>query len=205
MSSSSAALLDPLVRVPVAEARAVPAPPRAPATDRLRRMVDTHINFVARVLQNCGTPSADVDDEVQGTFIVAARRLDDIHPGAERSYLFRIACNRAAHARRTAARRREVAAGGVPEQVERLATPEALTDQKLLRELLDRILEQMNESLRVPFVLHEFEGMTVVEIADVLGVPSGTAASRLRRARGEFRERVAAIDGVGSVDGGRSR
>jgi RNA polymerase sigma-70 factor, ECF subfamily len=151
MSSSCAAVLDPLVHVPV---------PQTPATDRLRDIVDNYVDFVARVLRNCGTPEADIDDEVQGTFIVAARRLDEIHPGAEKGYLFRVAANRAAHARRTAARRREVAAAGLPELIESSATPEALTDQKMMRELLERILEQMDESLRAPLVLYEFEGMT---------------------------------------------
>jgi RNA polymerase sigma-70 factor (ECF subfamily) len=162
---------------------------------RLRGLVDLHIDFVARVLRNSGTPHAEIDDEVQRTFIVAARRLDDIRPGAEKSFLFRIAFNLAAHARRTAARRREVSADQAPEQVERFATPEALTDQKRMRELLDGVLEKMEEPLRAAFVLHEFEEMSTAEIADALGIPRGTVASRLRRARAEFRERVAAIGG----------
>jgi RNA polymerase sigma-70 factor, ECF subfamily len=168
---------------------------------RLRGLVDTHVDFVARVLRNSGTPHAEIDDEVQRTFIVAARRLDDIRPGAEKSFLFRIAFNLAAHARRTAARRREVAADQAPEQVERFATPEALTDQKRMRELLDGVLDQMDEHLRATFVLHEFEEMSTAEIAVVLGIPRGTVASRLRRARVEFRERVAALQGLaGYVD-----
>jgi RNA polymerase sigma-70 factor (ECF subfamily) len=168
---------------------------------RLREMVDTHIDFVARVLRNSGTPHAEIDDEVQRTFIVAARRLDDIRLGAEKSFLFRIAFNLAAHARRTAARRREVAADEAPEQVERFATPEALTDQKRMRQLLDGVLDQMDETLRATFVLHEFEEMSTAEIAEVLGIPRGTVASRLRRARAEFRERVAALQGLaGYVD-----
>jgi RNA polymerase sigma-70 factor (ECF subfamily) len=168
---------------------------------RLRAMVDTHIDFVARVLRNSGTPHGEIDDEVQRTFIVAARRLDDIRQGAEKSFLFRIAFNLAAHARRTAARRREVAAEEAPEQVERFATPEALTDQKRMRQLLDGVLDQMDETLRATFVLHEFEEMSTAEIAEVLGIPRGTVASRLRRARAEFRERVAALQGLaGYVD-----
>jgi RNA polymerase sigma-70 factor (ECF subfamily) len=162
---------------------------------RLRGLVDMHVDFVARVLRNSGTPHAEIDDEVQRTFIVAARRLDDIRPGAEKSFLFRIAFNLAAHARRTAARRREVAADQAPEQVERFATPEALTDQKRMRELLDGVLDKMDETLRATFVLHEFEEMSTAEIAEVLGIPRGTVASRLRRARCEFRERVAALEG----------
>jgi RNA polymerase sigma-70 factor (ECF subfamily) len=168
---------------------------RALRDARLRGLVDLHIDFVARVLRNSGTPHAEIDDEVQRTFIVAARRLDDIRPGAEKSFLFRIAFNLAAHARRTAARRREVSADQAPEQVERFATPEALTDQKRMRELLDSVLEKMEEPLRAAFVLHEFEEMSTAEIADALGIPRGTVASRLRRARAEFRERVAAIGG----------
>jgi hypothetical protein len=73
---------------------------------RLRGMVDRYVDFVARVLRNAGTPDAEIDDEVQRTFITAARRLDDVRPGAEKGFLFKIALNLAAHARRTLARRK---------------------------------------------------------------------------------------------------
>ncbi|HEX6766196.1 MAG TPA: sigma factor, partial [Polyangiaceae bacterium] len=75
---------------------------------RLRRMVDEHIDFVARVLRNAGTPITEIDDEVQRTFITAARRIDDVRQGSERGFLLQTALHQAAHARRTAARRREV-------------------------------------------------------------------------------------------------
>jgi RNA polymerase sigma-70 factor, ECF subfamily len=163
---------------------------------RLRAMVDRYIDFVARVLRNAGTPDAEIDDEVQRTFITAARRLDDVRPGAEKGFLFKIALNLAAHARRTLARRREVLAEEAPERNETFPTPEQLTDQKRMRQLLDRVLDRMDESLRVVFVLYEFEEMNMSEIADVLEIPRGTVASRLRRARAEFRERVAALEGL---------
>jgi RNA polymerase sigma-70 factor (ECF subfamily) len=163
---------------------------------RLRSMVDRYIDFVARVLRNAGTPDAEIDDEVQRTFITAARRLDDVRPGAEKGFLFKIALNLAAHARRTLARRREVLAEEAPERNETFPTPEQLTDQKRMRLLLDGVLDRMDESLRVVFVLYEFEEMNMSEIADVLDIPRGTVASRLRRARAEFRERVAVLEGV---------
>jgi RNA polymerase sigma-70 factor (ECF subfamily) len=167
---------------------------------RLRAMVDRYLDFVPRVLRNAGTPDAEIDDEVQRTFITAARRLDDVRPGAEKGFLFKIALNLAAHARRTLARRREVLAEEAPERNETFPTPEQLTDQKRMRQLLDRVLDRMDESLRVVFVLYEFEEMNMSEIADVLEIPRGTVASRLRRARAEFRERVAALEGLARGD-----
>ena len=173
------------------------------ATDRearLRWMVDEYIDFVARVLRNAGTPAAEIDDDVQRTFIAAARRLDDVRPGAERSFLLQTALYVAAHARRTVARRREVAAEEAPEQVDSAATPEQLTDQKRAREMLDRVLSEMDGDLRTVFVLYEFEELSMAEIADALSIPRGTVASRLRRARSDFRDRVRAIGGMGKVE-----
>jgi RNA polymerase sigma-70 factor (ECF subfamily) len=166
---------------------------------RLRGLVDGYIDFVARVLRNAGTPQADVDDEVQRTFIIAARRLDDVRPGSEKSFLLQTALHVAAHARRTVARRREVGADHAPERFDLRATPEQLTHQKRVRQLLDDVLNRMTDDLRKVFVLYEFEEMSMVEIAEVLGIPSGTVASRLRRARADFRARVGTIEGLSKV------
>jgi len=167
---------------------------------RLRGLVDGYIDFVARVLRNAGTPQADIDDEVQRTFIIAARRLDDVRVGSEKSFLLQTALNVAAHARRTIARRREVAAEHAPDAFDSRATPEQLTDQKRVRHLLDQVLDQMGSDLRTVFVLYEFEEMNMAEIAEVLGIPSGTVASRLRRARAEFRARVGMIEGLSKAE-----
>jgi RNA polymerase sigma-70 factor (ECF subfamily) len=190
--------MDPTAAVPPQTSTVVVdrGPGMADRNARLRRMVDDYVDFVARVLRNAGTPQADIDDEVQRTFITAARRLDDVRPGSEKAFLFRIALNLAAHARRTIARRREVRADEAPERVDTVGTPERLTDQKRMRQLLDRILDEMEEPLRAVFVLHEFEEMSTSEVAAVLGIPRGTAASRLRRARVEFRTRVRAYEGT---------
>src|SRR4051794_17526026 len=56
-----------------------------PREVRLRGLIDGYIDFVARVLRNAGTPEAEIDDEVQRTFIIATNRLDDMRPGCERS------------------------------------------------------------------------------------------------------------------------
>jgi RNA polymerase sigma-70 factor (ECF subfamily) len=53
------------------------------------------------------------------------------------------------------------------------------------------ILDELSLDLRAVFVLHELEEQTIADIATILGIPPGTAASRLRRARTLFYERVA--------------
>jgi RNA polymerase sigma-70 factor (ECF subfamily) len=157
-------------------------------------MVDEHIDFVARVLRNAGTPLTEIDDEVQRTFITAARRIDDVRHGSERGFLLQTALHQAAHARRTAARRREVLVDEVPEVAGSVATPEELSDQRRARELLDRVLSAMPADLRAVFISYEFEELTMAEIAEALGLPQGTVASRLRRARALFQERVRALE-----------
>ena len=56
--------------------------------------------------------------------------------------------------------------------------------------MLDRALDAMPGDLRTVFVLFEIEEMTMAEISNVIEIPAGTVASRLRRAREVFREIV---------------
>jgi RNA polymerase sigma-70 factor (ECF subfamily) len=165
---------------------------------RLRWMIDQYLELVARILRNAGCPETEIDDDVQRTFIIAANRIDDVRPGAERSFLLQIALRVAAHARRSAARRREVLSEDGPEIIS-LATPEELTDQKRARQLLDQVLGQMKPDLRTVFVLFEVEEMSMGEIARILALPVGTVASRLRRARIDFHSRVSAFERLSEV------
>ena len=160
---------------------------------RLRELVEQHVDFVARVLRNAGTPEAEVDDNVQRTFITASNRLEDVREGAEKSFLLQIALRVAAHARRTVARRREVTDEDASERLDIRATPEEMAVQQDTRRLLDRVLRQMDPDLRLVFTLHEFEELSMAEIAGLVGIPQGTVASRLRRARVDFRSRVRSL------------
>ena len=174
----------------MAEVASEPMLPRL-ADARLRSMVDAHIDAMARLLRRLGVPEPDVDDAVQQVFLTASRRLADIEPQAEKSFLYKTALHVAAHARRSVARRRESGEEGAPEQVDRGPSAEELIDRRRAAELLEEVLEQMPEDLRTVFVLFEIEQLPTLEIAALVDVPAGTVASRLRRAREEFQERVA--------------
>jgi len=157
---------------------------------RIRWLVEEHIELVTRTLRNAGVPHADLDDEVQRTFIVAVRRLDDLQVGAERAFLCQVALNLAWHARRSLARRREIPSDQVPEPVETCATPEELIERMQMRRHLGGIVDRMDESLRTVFTLFVIDELNLAEIAQLLRIPRGTVASRLRRAREQLRKHV---------------
>jgi RNA polymerase sigma-70 factor (ECF subfamily) len=161
---------------------------------RLRSIVDDNYRLVVRMLERHGVLRSELDDEVQRTFIVVSMRLDDVQQGSERSFVRQVAHHRAAHARRSYARRREVSSDGVPEPTERIGTPEELTARNQIRAVLDAAIANLDEPLRSVFVLHEIENMNLSDIAAALRVPRGTVASRLRRARAQLRADPDAIE-----------
>lgn len=153
------------------------------AEERLAAMVTDHFAFIWRLLRRLGVPADRADDAAQEVFVVASARVADIAIGSERSFLFGTARRVAAAVRRE----RVSLAPDEPVDVRDPAPgPEDLAHQKRARDLLDSLLDAMDQDLRTAFVLYEVEGLSVAEIADVAGIPLGTVASRLRRAREEF-------------------
>jgi RNA polymerase sigma-70 factor (ECF subfamily) len=149
-------------------------------------MVDAHFNFVWRYLRGLGVPEANVDDAAQQVFLVTAQKIDSVAEGSERSFLVGTALGVAANARRAYARRHEVSDGALVTQRDEAPNPEERTESRQGLAVLDQFLESLPEELRAVFILFELEGLTMAAIAETLGLPAGTVASRLRRAREEF-------------------
>ena len=63
------------------------------------------------------------------------------------------------------------------------------------RELLDVALRRLTPDLRAVVVLHYYLGLTLPDVAASLGIPTGTAKSRLNRSLAAMRASIAA-DGV---------
>ncbi len=170
---------------------------------RLRRLVDTYFDFIWRSLRRLGVPEADADDAAQQVFLVVARKLPSIDPNNERSFLFGTALRVASDARRARRRRREDPTDpGSAEPSDNAPGPEDLVAQRRARALLDEVLETMPLDLQTVFVLFELEELPTPDIASLLGIPVGTVASRLRRAREEFQDRAKRLQARYSPRGG---
>jgi len=160
------------------------------AAGRLESLVDLHYAFIWRSLRRLGIPRGDVDDAVQKVFLTASRKLASVRIGSEKSFLFQTALRVASDARRTVRRRREVSADPAQEPESPLPDAERVLELRRARETLDAILDAMPMDLRAVFVLFELDEMPIADIAALLGIPEGTASSRLRRARAEFNSQV---------------
>jgi RNA polymerase sigma-70 factor (ECF subfamily) len=133
-------------------------------------------------------PEAQAEDAAQQVFLIVAERLDDVVPGRERAFAFGTALRVAQSLRRRLGRERP--SEGFDERASGGAAADELLDQKRARELLDRVLLEMPIESRSVFILFELERLSSPEIAQLLEVPLGTVASRLRRARELFKALV---------------
>lgn len=175
---------DPLPEMPSPTTR-----PRmsAEAEARLRDMVGAHFDFIWRSLRGLGVVSGSTDDAAQQVFWLAAQKLDAIAPGSEAAFLFAIARGIAANHRRSRARSREISDEDMlVARADDRPNPEQLASSNERRRLLDRFLGDLPEDLRSVFILFELEGKTTTELSELLNLPMGTVASKLRRAREQF-------------------
>jgi RNA polymerase sigma-70 factor (ECF subfamily) len=157
----------------------------------LRQLVHQHYDFIWRLLARLGIGEPEVDDAAQQVFMVLVTREGlSIKPGSERAFLYGVALRVAKEFRRKAQSSLSHVSPDSEHLVDASPDLEALAARNQARRQLDRILGRMPENLREAFVLFELEDMTVPQIALLLSIPTGTVASRLRRARAFFQSEV---------------
>lgn len=175
-----------LVAPSSASARATPevVEPRPDAAS-IDAFVRAHYGFAFRVLRRAGLSPSDADDAAQRVFLIAAGRIAEIQLGSERAFLYRTARRVASVAHRTARRRPDTHELESDVEPDAAPPPDELVEQRRARALLDSILRELPEDLSAALVLFDIEGLTKAEVAEALGVPPGTVASRVKRARAE--------------------
>lgn len=131
------------------------------------------------------------EDLFQQTWLSVMEHLDRFefgHRGGFKSWLFRIATNKANDLWRSRGRERGAKAGlrlitedTAPPATERLES----TEQQVK---LQRAIEQLPEAQRQVVLLRYYSGLKFVEIAEMLGCPLNTALGRMHKATLKLRE-----------------
>jgi RNA polymerase sigma-70 factor (ECF subfamily) len=78
--------------------------------------------------------------------------------------------------------------------------PERVLENNELRARLRSAIDSLSAPLRAAVLMHDVEGLSQKEIADLLRCPLGTVKSRIQRGRMELREKLAPF-----VNGGETR
>ncbi len=159
--------------------------------DRLaaRDLYDAHVDRVFRLAFRLTGDEERARELTQETFIRAFAQLRRFRgESALGTWLYRITVTVSSNLRRKHSRRdRETDLDAVADLH---AVPDPRADPDL-RERMRAAIDRLPEIYRTTFVMHDVEGYTHLEIAQVLGVAEGTCKSRLFVARGMLREALA--------------
>ena len=151
-------------------------------------------SWMPTVLQWCrrlGGPRVDHEQAAQEVFIVVLRKLETVR--SERalpSWIYSVCRRVVSQHRREAFGRRW--------DSESVAEPRATVVDMEGRDALRRVwalMEELPDDLREVLMLCDVEQRTDAEAAELIGIPVGTAKSRLRRARARFREAAGPVRG----------
>jgi RNA polymerase sigma-70 factor (ECF subfamily) len=127
--------------------------------------------------------SADAEDAVQDTFLVAHKRLETFRgEAALATWLYRLGVNQCLDRLRSRAAREGHATDSLDEPA-RAWQPQARHDSAVERMDLKSAMARLPEGGRTVFVLHDVEGLEHREIARLLGISEGTSKSQLHKAR----------------------
>jgi len=126
--------------------------------------------------------NADLDDLVAETFTIVWRRFDAMPSDAELPWIIGVARNVLHNAQRS--RHRRIAyEGAVRVHGDSPSTEDIVVADARVRHALEALRAEEREVL----LLHAWDGLSVADVARVLGVSTDAAAVRLSRARHHFR------------------
>jgi len=133
---------------------------------QFRQLYDQEFHSVFRSIRAVVLDSAAAEDLTQETFVRAYRARSRYTPTAPPgAWLRRIGINLA-----ISYLRRQKLARFLPARL------------YMARDVVEKAMAALSPKLRAAVVLHYYEGLTREEIAEVLGVPAGTVASRIAKA-----------------------
>jgi RNA polymerase sigma-70 factor (ECF subfamily) len=164
-----------------------------PAPLRFRALFSRHFSYVWTSLARLGVAERDREDVTHEVFLAVYRKLDQYDDSRPvRPWLFAFAAGVAADYRRLGRHRLDLV-----EEYREIASESAqgedLVDARERRALVDAALAEVDDEKRAILVLHELDECPIPEVAIALGIPEGTAYSRLRAGREQFEAAVRRI------------
>jgi RNA polymerase sigma-70 factor, ECF subfamily len=196
----------------VARPSAAPTPPPLPASTPATRDPDAFAQIAreyrprlyALALQLTGS-AADAEDVAQDALLRAYQHLPRFEGrSALRTWLYRIAVNRAFSQRQRSARTRSRTVALDDDRLRAALAVDARDPQQACElaetyALLLDALDQLSPLLRTTVVLVTLHGLRHEEAAKVLGCSPGTVGFRIHEARKQLRERLDPRSGVRPV------
>jgi RNA polymerase sigma-70 factor, ECF subfamily len=160
----------------------------------IRQLYRGHAAALHGYVERFCTDRATADDVVQETFIRAWRQLPKLSADDRpiRPWLFRVARNLLIDADR-AARARPLVVQALPDDD---AGTDSALDQVLDRELVSAALQHLSPAHRAVLIEAFYNGGSLVAVARELGIPHGTARSRMHYALQALRERMHDNDAI---------
>jgi len=127
---------------------------------------------------------AAADDATQDALVTAWRDLSALRdPDHFEAWTYRVLVRTCYRSAQRARRRIEVEG-----QVRPISEPPDPGEQSVIRDEIERGFARLSIEHRTVLVMHHYLGYTFSEIATTLGIPVGTAKSRIHRATAAMRE-----------------
>jgi RNA polymerase sigma-70 factor (ECF subfamily) len=162
-------------------------PAQSSGASPIVELVQEHHETIYRYTYRlCGNAS-DAEDLTQQTFLIAHQKFDQLRePDKARGWLCTVARRCFLKSVR---RKRPTAASSLEMNLDFL--PDEPTEEPIDRQALQLALDELPDEFRLVLVMFYFEFCTYQEIAEKLELPVGTVMSRLSRAKGHLRRRLA--------------
>jgi RNA polymerase sigma-70 factor, ECF subfamily len=160
----------------------------------VRQLYSRHAKALHVYVERFCPDRSSADDIVQETFIRAWRHLPQLSADDRpiRPWLFRVARNLLTDADRAARSRPKAVQAQPPED----ASEDSGLDQVLDRQLVSDALQRLSPAHRTVLVETFYHGGTLATLAGQLGIPYGTARSRLHYALHALRQQLQDHDAI---------
>jgi RNA polymerase sigma-70 factor (ECF subfamily) len=182
--------------IEMADSRPARVEQTSPRAQAFVRLADEHLDASYRLARAIMRDPADAQDATHDAFVQAWRKWSTLRdPARFQQWFDRILVNTCRDRLRSARRQPRDISG----EIEIKVTTTDPFSQAHDRDLLANAIAALSPEQRVVVALRYYRDLPVVEIASRLGIPAGTAQSRLHYALKRLHDAIDEADGKGTI------